>query len=293
MDKTILFYKFINIKDPEMAMLWQKELCLRLGLTGRVIVAGQGINGTLGGDIDALRYYKKAMNASGIFRGIHYKWSMVPEGEEIFPRLSVRVRDELVSFGAGDEIKVDDETGVIGGGGRIRADQLHGFLETHPDAIFFDGRNLYESNVGKFKDAVLPQVNTSREFIHEIEKPEYEALKDKTIITYCTGGIRCEMLTVLMKNRGFNDVYQLDGGIVTYGKDYGKKGLWEGTCYVFDGRILSAFSVDRNVIGMCRACGDATEHYSHCSNEPCGTQMLICETCDAKNETHLCDVCAS
>lgn len=127
MDKTILFYKFINIKDPEMAMLWQKELCLRLGLTGRVIVAGQGINGTLGGDIDALRYYKKAMNASGIFRGIHYKWSMVPEGEEIFPRLSVRVRDELVSFGAGDEIKVDDETGVIGGGGRIRADQLHGF----------------------------------------------------------------------------------------------------------------------------------------------------------------------
>ncbi|HMS24494.1 MAG TPA: rhodanese-related sulfurtransferase [Acidimicrobiia bacterium] len=292
MKKSILFYKFVNLADPDMTVLWQHELCLRLGLLGRVIVSPHGINGTLGGDIDAVRYYKKAMNASNIFRGIHYKWSEM-EGDE-FPRLSVKAKPELVSFGAPEEIKVDDETGVIGGGGRLRPRELHDFLHKHgDDVVFFDGRNLYESSVGKFKNAVVPQVNTSREFLTEIEKPEYADLKDRPIVTYCTGGIRCEILTVLMKNRGFQDVYQLDGGIVTYGKEFGDKGFWEGKCYVFDGRIQQAFSDKSATISSCRECGATTDHFSHCSNEPCGAQMIICEECESKNPSHLCIACSS
>lgn len=291
MDKTILFYKFVNIKDPTMAMRWQKELCKRLDLKGRIIVSPQGINGTLGGHVDSLRRYKSEMNASGQFRGIHYKWS---EGtDDLFPRLSVKEKPELVAFEAGDEIKVDDETGVIGGGERIRPEQLHAFLEEHPDAVFFDGRNTYESQVGHFENAVLPEVKTSRDFIREIENPKYDELKDKTVVTYCTGGIRCEILTVLMKNRGFNNVYQLDGGIVTYGKKHPKNSKWKGSCYVFDGRILDKFDEDTEVIGTCITCGNNTENYSHCVNETCGTQMVICNTCEEKQGRIPCSICSS
>lgn len=272
-----------------MTMRWQKELCTRLGLVGRIIVSPHGINGTLGGDSVSLRRYKSQMNASGIFRGIHYKWS---EGtENMFPKLSVKVRDELVAFEAADEIKIDDETGVIGGGQRVRPEMVKEFLKDNPDAVFFDGRNVYESGVGHFQDAVLPEVRTSRDFLQEIEKPKYKDLKDRPILTYCTGGIRCEILTVLMKNRGFNNVYQLDGGIVTYGKKYPKDSLWEGSCYVFDGRLLDKFSDETDVVGTCIICKDKTENYSHCANDPCGTQMLICEKCDVPARSHYCDLC--
>jgi len=289
--RNILFYKFVNVADPEMTVRWQSELCTRLNIKGRIIISPHGINGTLGGDIEDLRAYKRAMNVSGIFRGIFYKWSDVPD--DAYPKLSVRARPELVSFGVPDEIKVDDELGVVGGGERLRPRELHDFLRKNEDAIFFDGRNLYESSVGKFKDAVVPQVNTSKEFLEEIEKPEYEHLKNKPIVTYCTGGIRCEILTGLMKNRGYNNVYQLDGGIVTYGKEFGDKGFWEGKCYVFDGRIQEAFSEDSKMISNCRECGAASDNFSHCSNEPCGAQMIICEECEAKAQPHLCIACAS
>lgn len=292
MEKSILFYKFVNVADPDMTVRWQTELCTRLGLLGRIIISPHGINGTLGGDIESLRAYKRAMNVSGIFRGIHYKWDVMHEGQ--YPKLSVRAREELVTFGAVDELKVDDENGVIGGGERLRPREVHDLINQHgDDVVFFDGRNLYESSVGKFKNAVVPQVNTSREFLAEIEKPEYEKLKDRPIVTYCTGGIRCEILTVLMKNRGFNNVYQLDGGIVTYGKDFGDKGFWEGKCYVFDGRVQQAFSDKTTVISSCRECGTTTDRFSHCTNEHCGAQMIICKECEAKGEAHLCLACVS
>lgn len=289
--RNILFYKFVNVADPDMTVRWQKELCNRLNIKGRLIISPHGINGTLGGDIEDLRAYKRAMNASGIFRGIFYKWSDVPD--DAYPKLSVKAREELVTFGVPEEVKVDDEIGVIGGGERIRARELNKFMETHKDAVFFDGRNLYESSVGKFKDAVIPKVNTSREFLSEIEKPEYADLKTKPVVTYCTGGIRCEILTALMKNRGFQNVYQLDGGVVTYGKEYGNKGLWEGQCYVFDGRIQQKFDEDAEVISHCRECGKVSDRFSHCSNEPCGAQMIVCKDCEETGKPHLCEACAS
>lgn len=289
--KSILFYKFVNLKDSEMTVLWQKELCSRLNLKGRIILSEQGINGTLNGDIYNLKRYKSAMNASAIFRGIHYKWSE-SDGNE-FPKLSIKARDELVTFKAPDKIEINDETGIVGGGEKLRPKELHELLENEgDDVVFFDGRNLYESGVGKFKNAVQPIVNTSREFISEIEDPKYDDIKDKKIVTYCTGGIRCEILTVLMKNRGFKNVYQLDGGIVTYGKEYGDDGYWEGQCYVFDGRILQPFSDKAQVISQCRECGTNTDRFSHCSNEPCGAQMIICEECEANRVEHYCVACA-
>lgn len=286
MKKVILFYKFVPLPDPKMAMLWQKELCAGLGLKGRIIVSPHGINGTLGGDIENLRQYKRAMNASGTFRGIMYKWSD-GTGKE-FPRLSIKVKDELVAFKKPDEIKVD-EKGVVGGGKHLKPAAVHKLVkERGDDVIFFDGRNAYEAKVGRFKDAVVPDTTTTRDFVSEIESGKYDGIKDKPVVTYCTGGIRCEVLSVLMKNRGFKEVYQIDGGIVKYGEKYGDDGLWEGNLYIFDDRMTHKFSDNAKDIGECVHCGSKTSNFENCADVSCNRLVLICESCKQKEKV-LCE----
>lgn len=277
MQKVILYYKFVPVHDPKLAMLWQRELCIRLGLKGRIIISKHGINGTLGGDIENLRQYKREMNASEVFRGITYKWSD-GTGEE-FPRLSVKVKKELVAFEAPDEVVVD-EKGVVGGGKHLKPEALHKLIEEKgDDVVFFDGRNAYEAQVGKFKDAVVPNTETTRDFIRELESDKYDDIKDKPVVTYCTGGIRCEALSVLMKNRGFKEVYQMDGGIVKYGEKYGDEGLWEGNLYIFDDRMTHKFSDKAKDIGTCVHCSGKTSNYENCANKACNKLVLICENC--------------
>lgn len=277
MKKVILFYKFVPLSDPKMTVLWQKELCRNLGLKGRIIISPHGINGTLGGDIEDLRKYKRAMNLSGTFRGIMYKWSD-GTGKE-FPKLSVKVRDELVSFKRPDEVKVNAR-GVVGGGKHIKPQALHKLVkERGDDVVFFDGRNAYEAKVGRFKNAVVPSTKTTRDFIKELESGKYDGIKDKPVVTYCTGGIRCEVLSVLMKNRGFKDVYQMDGGIVKYGEKYGDEGLWEGNLYIFDDRMTHKFSDKAKDIGECVHCGSKTSNFENCADKSCNRLVLICENC--------------
>lgn len=287
MDKVILYYKFVPVPDPAMTVRWQKELCSRLGLKGRVIVSKHGINGTLGGDIENLREYKREMNRSVIFKGIVYKWSDGTGSD--FPRLSIKVRDELVAFKAPDEIKVD-ERGVKNGGKHLKPEAVHKLVEERGDeVVFFDGRNKYEAEVGRFKNAVVPETETTRDFIKELESGKYDNIKDKPIVTYCTGGVRCEALSVLMKNRGFKEVYQIDGGIVKYGEKYGDDGLWEGTLHIFDDRMNHRFSDKAKDIGTCVHCNGKTSNYENCSNVACNKLVLMCESC----KTHtLCPKCA-
>lgn len=286
MNKVILYYKFVPLPDPDMTMRWQKELCSRLNLRGRIIVSKHGINGTLGGDIDNLRQYKREMNASGTFRGIMYKWSN-GTGKE-FPRLSVKVRPELVAFGAPGEIEVSDK-GVKNGGKHLKPEALHKLVEERGDeVVFFDGRNAYEAAVGRFKNAVVPDTKTTHDFLKELESDKYDDIKDKPVVTYCTGGIRCEALSVLMKNRGFKDVYQVDGGIVKYGEKYGDDGLWEGSLYIFDGRMNHKFSDKAKDIGECVHCRSKTSNYENCDNVACNRLVLVCKKCRDKD---LCEQC--
>ncbi len=288
MNKVILYYKFVPLSDPAMTMHWQKELCARLNLKGRIIVSPHGINGTLGGDIDGLRQYKREMNASGTFRGITYKWSD-GTGKE-FPRLSVKVRPELVAFGKPDEIEVD-EKGVKNGGKHLKPEALHKLIEEKGDeVVFFDGRNAYEAAVGRFKNAVVPDTKTTHDFVKEIESDKYNDIKDRPVVTYCTGGIRCEALSVLMKNRGFKDVYQIDGGVVKYGEKYGDEGLWEGNLYIFDGRMTHKFSDKAKDIGECVHCKGKTSNYENCANVACNRLVLVCDDC--KNND-LCEDCVN
>jgi UPF0176 protein len=275
--KIILYYKFVPVKDPAMTMRWQRELCTRLGLTGRVLLSEHGINGTLGGDIESLRQYKREMNKSVLFKGIMYKWSD-GQGQD-FPKLSVKVRDELVALHAGDEIVVTDK-GIENGGKHLKPKQVQKLLEERgDDVVFFDGRNKYEAAIGKFKNAVVPDVENSRDFAKELEDPKYNDIKDKPVVTYCTGGIRCEVISAMMKNRGFKEVYQLDGGIVKYGQEFKDKGEWEGKLHVFDGRMLTQFSESAKDIGSCVHCQGDTSNYVNCANKQCNKLVLVCAAC--------------
>lgn len=277
MQKIILYYKFTPIADTETMRLWQKTLCEGLNLRGRILISPHGINGTVGGNIDDLKKYIKATKEFAGFKGTVFKWS---EGErEDFPRLSVKSKKEIVAFDAADELKVD-ENGVVGGGTHLKPSQVNELVEKRgDDVVFFDGRNAYEAKIGKFKGAVVPDTRTSRDFIKELESGKYDDIKDKPIVTYCTGGIRCEILSSLMKNRGFKEVYQIDGGIVKYGEAYGDDGLWEGSLHVFDGRMKVDFSDHAKTVGECVHCGGPTNNYENCALASCNDLVLLCLSC--------------
>ena len=277
LQKIILYYGFAPVPDPEAMKLWQRTLCESLGLKGRILISKHGINGTLGGDMEALKKYARATKEYPGFNKIDFKWSDGTGND--FPRLRVRSRSELVAFGATEELKVGPK-GIIGGGKHLKPEEVNQLVSERGDeVVFFDGRNAFEAKIGKFKNAIVPDVETTHEFVSEIESGKYDHLKDKPIVTYCTGGIRCEILSVAMKNRGFQEVYQIKGGIVRYGEKYGDKGHWEGSLYVFDDRMKMDFAGEPKLLGDCDACGAKTNDFYDCSSLACRDLVLLCPEC--------------
>lgn len=278
MQKILLYYKFTPVKDPAAVVLWQKSLTESLDLKGRILVSAHGINGTVGGDIDALKAYAKATKQYEGFKDMVFKWS--DGSADDFPRMSVKHRRELVGFQNSDTEFEVDEQGVIDSGVHLKPRQVHELVEQYgDDVVFFDGRNAHEASVGKFKGAIVPNTNTSRDFIAELESDKYDDIKDKKVVTYCTGGVRCEVISAMMKKRGFKDVYQIDGGIVKYGEAYGDDGLWEGALRVFDKRMTTNFSDKAATIGVCTHCEGATSNFENCAYANCNDLVLICENC--------------
>ena len=293
--KILLYYVFAPVADPEAVRLWQRELCESLGLRGRIIISKHGINGTVGGELDACKRYIRATREYGPFSGLEVKWSegtgfdqpapallhgvdrQVPWRRIAdFPKLSVKVRDELVAFGIPDETVVDAD-GVVGGGTHLSPAAVNQLVaERGDDVVFFDGRNAWEAEIGKFKGAVVPDVQTTHGFIEQIESGAFDDLKGKPVVTYCTGGIRCEILSAAMLERGFEEVYQIDGGIVRYGEAFGNDGLWEGSLAVFDGREAMDFAPGAAVIGVCGVCGEASNHLTNCADPDCRARFVAC-----------------
>jgi len=275
--KILLYYGFTPIQDTAAVRLWQHTLCESLGLKGRILVSPHGINGTVGGDMESLKKYVARTKKYPGFKKIDFKWSEA-SGDE-FPRLAVRVKDELVAFGDPSVIKVN-EAGVVGGGKHLKPYDVQKLVEERGDeVVFFDGRNAYEAKIGKFKNAIVPDVDTSRDFIREIESGKYDHIKDKPVVTYCTGGIRCEILSAVMKKRGFNEVYQIDGGIVKYGERFGDEANWEGSLYIFDDRMAMDFSDKAKVIGECDKCSAPTKDFRNCNTASCHQLILLCDSC--------------
>ena len=236
--------------------------------------------------MQALKKYVKATRQYPGFKKIDFKWSNGTGND--FPRLQVKVKKELVSFGHPEEIKVDIN-GVVNGGVHLKPKEVHKLVEERgEDVVFFDGRNAFEAKIGKFKNAVVPDTVTSHDFVAEIESGKYDHLKDKPIVTYCTGGIRCEILSAVMKNRGFQEVYQIEGGIVRYGDKYKDDGFWEGSLYTFDNRMTIDFSKSSKVIGTCEKCATPTKDFYNCAESACNELILLCSACGEAGENLRC-----
>jgi UPF0176 protein len=267
--KIILFYKFVAVSDTDSVRLWQKNLCENLSLKGRIIIAEHGINGTLGGPIKKVKEYVREMNQHPLFAGIRYKWS---DGDEKdFPKLSVKVRPELITLAPQEKFDVFDSSKSL------KPSEWHEYLEKHPDTTVLDARNDYESDIGAFKGnhVIKPKIRAFKQIKKELKKLP----KDEPILTYCTGDIRCEYLSAYMVHLGFLEVYHLDGGIVKYGQKYKDYGHWEGKCFVFDRRLNIGFSSSAKDIGRCVHCGTATSNHINCANKQCNRLVLICNDC--------------
>jgi UPF0176 protein len=276
--KILLYYAFTPLADPEAIRLWQRDVCESLGLGGRIIISPHGINGTVGGELAAIKKYRRKTREYEAFKNIDFKWSE-GTGPEDFPRLKVRVRDELVGFGVPEEVVVS-ESGVVGGGQHLKPEELHELVAAK-EVTFFDGRNKWEADIGRFKGAVVPDVATSHDFVTELDNGTYDHLKNTPVVTYCTGGVRCEVLSAMMIRRGFTEVYQLDGGIVRYGETFGDDGLWEGSLYVFDNRKAVTFTDQAAVIGQCVSCGQLSSRMENCQEPSCRVQRVVCDRCMA------------
>lgn len=270
MSKIILFYKYVNLSNPEEIKNWQKELCTKLKLKGRIIIAHEGINATLGGQDQEIQEYITAMNNHPLFAGIDFKES--PGGADCFPKLKVKVKNEIVRLGLNPQ-KITTE----GQGKHLTPDEVHELLSKNPqDLILIDTRNQLEWEIGRFKNAILPDTKYFREFPEYIDK-NVDMLKDKQVLMYCTGGVRCERASTYVKNKGVaKEVYQIEGGIHRYIEKY-PDGFFRGKNYVFDNRIATKANDD--ILGSCRLCKASIDDYTNCVNAECNLHYITCPEC--------------
>ena len=282
--QILLFYKYIEIDDPKLLMQQQRELCEELDLRCRTIVSKEGINSTLEGSVKATEQYIKEMTKDERFKDIHWKKS---EGDgHSFPKINIKVRDEIVSLNlGGKDIDPNKITGKY-----IYADELHELYESGEEFYVVDMRNDYEQKVGHFENAVLMPMRNFRELPETLK--EIEHLKDKKIVTTCTGGIRCEKASGFLIENGFNDVYQLFGGMHTYIEKYPNQHFL-GKMYVFDGRVvwgLNTESKDHKVISNCKLCGEKSDNYVDCNHLQCKNHrhFIGCEACHDENGNVYC-----
>jgi UPF0176 protein len=277
---VILFYHFAPISDPNSVVTDMRKICTQESIRGRIILSEEGINGTCAGTHHAIQAYKEFLRQLPGFSTVWFKEQTITHIP--FPKLSIRVRSELVTLRMG-ELPVDQ------GGIHLSPTQVNE-LATHSNVVFLDTRNEIESRIGKFAGAITPAIKTFREFPQIIT--ELDKYKDHHIITYCTGGIRCEKATVLLKKNGFKHVYQIDGGIYNYCTQY-PSGLFKGTCFVFDDRMKIGFGEktathldqaipDESLISTCEFCHKKTARVVNDERVSERVLRVCCESCDAQ-----------
>ena len=276
MYKVLLYYKYIRINNPEFFAEEHLEYCKNLGLKGRILISPEGINGTCSGTRSQTEKYIEHMRRCPEFEDLWFKADEVKS--HVFKKMHVRYKRELVTF----RFKEDLDPNMLSGRHLEPAEWLEKMQDE--DVIILDGRTGYEFDLGHFKNALRPPLKSFREFPDWVEK-EFKKYKNKKILTYCTGGVRCEKLSGYLLREGFKEVYQLNGGIVNYSKDPGIKGkLFEGKCYVFDERISVPvnFTGEYTVTGKCLHCGEPADRYVNCANLDCHKQHFECEACEQK-----------
>jgi len=274
--RTLLYYCYSYIENAEQFAAEHLELCKSLNLVGRIIVADEGLNGTVSGTVESCEKYMAAIHSDARFAKTDFKVDEVDEPS--FIKMHCRYKSEIVHSGLRDPkvINPAEKTG-------IHLDPKD-FLEMkdQEDVVVLDVRSNYEHNLGRFKNAVTLNIENFRDFPAKIN--ELAKYKDKKILTYCTGGIKCEKASALLLKEGFSEVYQLHGGIIKYGKETGGKDF-EGQCYVFDNRVaVDVNTVNPSILATCWNCGTHTNKMINCANPECNEHFTQCDACGEKLE---------
>lgn len=279
--RVLLFYKYISFPDPEKFRKDHLQFCHLNNILGRVWISNEGINGTVSGLDTDIEKYKSELTNYPEFSDIWFKEDL--HDTHAFNKIHVRVKKEIVnaSFGEVDLSKTAR---------RLKPDQLNKFYESGKEFIIVDARNDYESSIGKFKNAITPRMDTFRDWTSVAE--QLEPFKEKTIVTYCTGGIRCEKASAYLIEKGFKDVYQMDGGIWNYINKF-KDNYWEGSVFVFDERRIVTPNTKEEIkhIGVCYYCGESASYYINCHNQNCDKLLVTCDKCKVENDYCCSDQC--
>lgn len=264
----LLYYCYTPIEDVELFRGEHHLLCLDLNLLGRVIIAPEGINGTVSGLEKDCEEYMQTIKLDSRFADIDFK--VETSSSHVFAKLHVRAKPEIVHADL-PQINPREKTGIY----LSPTDFKH--LKDSPDVVLLDVRSNYEHKIGKFKNAVTLDIENFREFPEK--SVELEKYRGKKIVTYCTGGIKCEKASAFLLEKGFENVYQLHGGIIKYGIEEGGEGF-EGKCYVFDNRVAAEVNkVNPSVFSVCHICATPCDRMVNCANAECNDHVAICEKC--------------
>jgi UPF0176 protein len=285
---TISFYKYHHLSNPQK---FRDEFFITLNaleVLGRIYVAYEGINAQISVPTERLDEFRSALDQIDWLKGIRLNFAVEESTEFPFLKLKIKVRTKILADGLNDET-----FDVTNKGKHLNAKEFNE-LTDDPNTILVDFRNHYESEVGHFKGAITPDVDTFRDSLPEIEETILKGNEDKNIVMYCTGGIRCEKASAWFKHRGFKNVHQLEGGIIKYAHDVEQLGIenkFLGKNFVFDERRAEKISDD--VIANCHQCGEPFDVHTNCANEACHLLFIQCEACKEKFENCCSEECQS
>jgi UPF0176 protein len=269
---TVSFYKYHHIQDTQafrdaLYVAWEA-----LGVLGRIYVADEGINAQLSLPTTNFEAFKAQLDSTGFLKGVRLNTAVKDDGKSFF-KLAIKVRKKIVSDGI-----TDPSFDVTKIGKHLKAEEFNE-VTSREDVIIVDMRNHYESEVGHFEDAILPDVVNFREQLPMVADMLKDK-KDKPVVMYCTGGIRCEKASAYMLHQGFTEVYQLEGGIIHYANEVRAKGLqnkFHGKNFVFDERLSEAITDE--VLAKCHQCGHPADTHTNCANVACNLLFIQCDNC--------------
>ena len=271
---TCSFYRYVNIDNPNRLRDKLYKEWIELNVLGRVYIAEEGINAQISIPESKFDTFIGLLNKTDYLADMPIKHAV--EAGQSFIKLAIRVKKEIVAYNV-----PEDEYNMNQVGNHLNASEFNEALD-NPDAIVVDMRNYYESEVGHFNNAILPDVERSQELLPEVRKL-LQNNKDKEVLLYCTGGIRCEKASSYLLHHGFEDVKQLKGGIIQYAHDVKAKNLHSkfiGSNFVFDQRLEERITDD--VISQCHQCGDPSDAHTDCLNQACHILFIQCEKCGNK-----------
>jgi UPF0176 protein len=283
---TVSFYAYARIGNPSFFRDYLFIHWSELGVLGRTYVAAEGINAQVSVPSSSFSAFMEQLNSISFLSNIRLNVAVEDDGKSFFA-LKIKLRKKIVADGIDDPAFNPGDTGV-----HLKAAEFNELI-TRPDTLLIDMRNHYESEVGHFEGAILPDADTFREEIAMVEKM-LEGQEQKNIVMYCTGGIRCEKASAYLKYKGFPHVHQLEGGIIKYANDVKQQGLenrFKGVNFVFDERLAERISED--VIAQCHQCGKPFDHHTNCRNEGCHILFIQCDECKVTYENCCSETCQS